>query len=168
MADKALIVDDTVDIHRIARFSLSPHGWSVDGARTLAEAVDRLNAEHYDMAFVDLRLPDGDGMDLVRALYHARRDIIDTVIITGWPTEEALKQGLAYGILDFVAKPITRVQFESMLRKREIRRGMAAGVAPASLSRVDAHVESVRRVIHEARIQLQTLGEVACARRAAG
>jgi CheY-like chemotaxis protein len=87
MARRVLVIDDLPEMHVLIRRALSTHGYEVDGATTLAEAL-RMNPAGYDAVLVDARLGGERGADLIETLRSqdpagARR----CVIMTGGPTD---------------------------------------------------------------------------------
>jgi CheY-like chemotaxis protein len=87
MARRVLVIDDLLEMHVLIRRALSTHGYEVDGATTLAEAL-RMNPTGYDAVLVDARLGGESGADLIEMLRSqdpagARR----CVIMTGGPTD---------------------------------------------------------------------------------
>jgi PleD family two-component response regulator len=65
---RVLIVEDEEGLVSAVRIGLKREGYAVDTALTEAEAADRLAVNQYDVALVDVNLPDGDGLDLARRL----------------------------------------------------------------------------------------------------
>jgi two-component system response regulator PilR (NtrC family) len=61
----ALVIDDEPDIRELLVLTLSRMGLVVDTAATLGEAFARLNEHEYDLCLTDMRLPDGNGQDIV-------------------------------------------------------------------------------------------------------
>jgi CheY-like chemotaxis protein len=87
MTRRVLVIDDLPEMHILIRRALSTHGYEVDGATTLAEAL-RMNPTGYDAVLVDARLGGESGADLIETLRSqdpagARR----CVIMTGGPTD---------------------------------------------------------------------------------
>ena len=60
-----LIVDDEPDIIELLELTLARMGMDVVSARSLGEAKDRLQSKRFQLCLTDMRLPDGDGLDLV-------------------------------------------------------------------------------------------------------
>ena len=61
----ALVIDDEPDIRELLVMTLTRMGLAVDTAATQAEAMARLAEHAYDLCFTDMRLPDGNGQDIV-------------------------------------------------------------------------------------------------------
>ena len=84
---------------------LRSQGFQVDTAGSFAEAVDRLGRKAYDLLLVDVRLQDGDGLDL---LEQVRRNYPQSqvVLITGYGDADAAVEALRAGALDYLTKPL--------------------------------------------------------------
>ena len=65
---RILLVEDDGDLAEVMALGLRDESYAVDVARTRAAAEDLLRTTDYDVACLDLGLPDGDGLDLVRRL----------------------------------------------------------------------------------------------------
>lgn len=99
-----LVVDDEVSIHELVAEYLRGRGWSVDVARDGREARALLATGRYQLLLTDLKLPDTDGLELVR---HASRRLpaVPGVIMTGYATVDHVVRALRLGASDFVLKP---------------------------------------------------------------
>jgi DNA-binding response OmpR family regulator len=105
MPKKILIVDDDVSILRTLKRVLERDGYEVDTSETANEALLKLNWTHYDLALVDVILPDMKGTDL---LANAKKALNQTVkfIITGYPTAEVGAKARDLGADAFILKPV--------------------------------------------------------------
>ena len=65
---RILLLEDDVDLGELLALGLRNAAYATDHARTCAEARELLSSTEYDVACIDLGLPDGDGLDLIRAL----------------------------------------------------------------------------------------------------
>lgn len=149
---RALVVDDDAQICAVLVALLSQAGWTVLTAGTAAEAgrvlADRTHV--LDLAVIDLKLPDGDGMDLVpQAL--ARREPPDVVLVTGYPSDQAYLQAIRLGVLDFLIKPFTPSDVGAMLRARTVRERQRLGMIVDRFERIDLELARVREDMHDVR-----------------
>jgi two-component system response regulator PilR (NtrC family) len=101
----ALIVDDEADIRELLEITLARMNVKTDAAATLAEARDALARNKYDLCFTDMRLPDGDGIDLVSHI-QARFPLLPVAVITAYGNMRAAVNSLKAGAFDFVSKPV--------------------------------------------------------------
>lgn len=108
MADdlKILVVDDEPIIIRSCETVLKSEGFNVEGVLGGKEAILRMEQTAYDLVFTDLKMPEVDGITLIRWIKQKRPDT-GIVIITGYPSQDTIKDALEVGIIDYVPKPFT-------------------------------------------------------------
>jgi len=107
-----LIVDDEPDLIELVSLTLSRMNLATEGAADLAGARARLNARHFDLCLTDMRLPDGDGLELVEWIQQAHPEL-PVAVITAHGNVESAVRALKLGAFDFVSKPLDL----GMLRK---------------------------------------------------
>lgn len=103
---KILIVDDELIVIKSAERVLKSEGYSAEGALGGREAIMKLGQESYDLVFTDLKMPEVDGITLIRWI-KKMKPAIGIVIITGYPSQDTIKDALELGIIDYVPKPFT-------------------------------------------------------------
>jgi DNA-binding NtrC family response regulator len=102
-----LVVDDELGIRQGCRRALEPHGFEVQTISSFKEALEKIGAGHYDLALIDVMMPDGRGVDLLAPLLKNDREIV-CVIITGYATVELAVEAIKRGAYGFIAKTIYR------------------------------------------------------------
>lgn len=106
MADfDCLIVDDEPDIRELLELTLSRMGLTTVSSGTLGAAQDTLTDHHFRLCLTDMRLPDGDGIELVEYINEKWPDMPVAVITAHGNMELAIK-ALKNGAFDFVSKPV--------------------------------------------------------------
>jgi DNA-binding NtrC family response regulator len=100
-----LIVDDDRQVLESMADWLRSHGLQVDAVRGLAEASDRLSRKSYDLLLVDVRLQDGDGLDLLEQVRRSHPES-QVILITGYGDADAAVEALRAGALDYLTKPL--------------------------------------------------------------
>jgi two-component system response regulator PilR (NtrC family) len=101
----ALVVDDEPDIRELLELTLGRMNIDTRSAATLQQAMDLLQTEKFDVCLTDMRLPDGDGIDLVRHIQ--QHDLnIPVAVITAYGNMETAVEALKAGAFDFVSKPV--------------------------------------------------------------
>jgi len=106
MPARLLLIDDDRRLAEMLGEYLAGHGFEVETAGTLAAGRERLAATAYDALLLDLMLPDGDGLDLTRALRadpRTRRLPLLMLTARGEPTDRVV--GLEIGADDYLPKP---------------------------------------------------------------
>jgi two-component system response regulator PilR (NtrC family) len=100
-----LVVDDEPDLLELVTLTLSRMSFRTRTASDLETARRLLRAESFDLCLTDMRLPDGDGLDLV-AWIQANRTDVPVAVITAHGNVESAVRALKLGAFDFVSKPL--------------------------------------------------------------
>jgi two-component system response regulator PilR (NtrC family) len=120
----ALLIDDEPDIRELLTITLSRMDIDSRAAADLREAREMLGRERFDLCLTDMRLPDGNGLELVEYI-QARHADLPVAVITAHGNMESAVQALKSGAFDFVSKPVDlavlRRLVSSALRLRETR-----------------------------------------------
>jgi len=116
--EKILVLDDEMIIRNVLGEILRRKHCSVSTAGCLAEAENLVAHESFDLMFVDVRLPDGDGHQFLErvGLLPERPPV---VMITGYGTIESAVACMRAGAFDYLIKPFTPDQIEIVLKKAE-------------------------------------------------
>jgi two-component system, NtrC family, response regulator PilR len=101
----ALVVDDERDIRELLVLTLGRMGLRVDTAADVASAKAQLAANKYDICLTDMRLPDGNGLEVIAHL-NQRFPETPVAMITAFGNVEAAVEALKAGAFDFVSKPV--------------------------------------------------------------
>ncbi len=112
---RVLVVDDEADIRELLDLTLARMGLSADCAGTVAEAKKYLEREHYGLCLTDMRLPDGDGLDVVR-LIGAQYGQTPVAVITAFGTTDNAVAALKAGAFDYLAKPVALEQLRTLIK----------------------------------------------------
>jgi two-component system response regulator PilR (NtrC family) len=112
---KVLVVDDEADIRELLDLTLVRMGFSADCASTIAEAKQLLEREHYKLCLTDMRLPDGEGLEIVR-LIGERYGETPVAVITAFGSAENAVAALKAGAFDYLAKPVALDQLRSLIK----------------------------------------------------
>jgi two-component system KDP operon response regulator KdpE len=129
-APVAIVVEDEPQIRRFVRAALESETWKVIEAGTLREGLSETATRRPDLVVIDLALPDGDGLDLVRSM---RAWSEAPILILSARGEERTKiQALDAGADDYLTKPFGTGELLARVRalSRRSSRGMAAGAEP--------------------------------------
>ncbi len=118
---KILAIDDEEIILASFRKILVLDGFSIDTVESGKEALGLIQKNDYDFAFVDLKMPEMDGIAVTKAVKHLRPDI-DVIIITGYASVESAVETMKYGAMDYVQKPFTEDELVEFVNKALIRR----------------------------------------------
>ncbi|GAB0117336.1 response regulator [Acidisoma sp. 7E03] len=124
---RLLVVEDEPELGTLLRGALERSGFAVDLAARLAEARDYLAVVSYDAAILDLALPDGDGITLLREM---RRDgaSLPILILTARDGPEDRVLGLDSGADDYLVKPFHMPELVARIRALLRRPNAALGI----------------------------------------
>jgi len=100
-----LVVDDDKSILRTFTRILQKNGYEIETAETGKEAIEKADNRHYDLALVDIRLPDMDGTDLITKLKKQLQRTVK-IMITGFPSLETGVKALDEGADAYLVKPV--------------------------------------------------------------
>jgi len=100
-----LVVDDDKSILRTFTRILQKNGYEIDSAETGKEAIEKADTKHFDLALVDIRLPDIDGTDLLTKIKKPLQHTIK-IMITGFPSLESGVKALDEGADAYLVKPV--------------------------------------------------------------
>ena len=100
-----LIVDDEPDICELLEITLGRMGLASSSALNYADAVQLIDSQHFDLCLTDMKLPDGNGIQLVEYSQKTRPDL-PIAVITAHGNMESAVSALKAGAFDFVSKPL--------------------------------------------------------------
>jgi len=123
-----LVVEDEPQMRRFLRASLGAEGYRVLEAWSVADGVRQVTAEHPDAVLLDLGLPDGDGLELVRRV--REWSSVPVIVVSARGREEEKVAALDAGADDYLPKPFGTK--ELLARLRVALRHARAGAAPDS------------------------------------
>ncbi len=116
--ERILILEDDLIVRKNLEQLLRQRRYDVFAVATLAAAQDQLARDTFDLMFVDVRLPDGEGTDLLRAVkLRPQRPLV--VFMTGFGSVESAVDCMRNGAFDYLIKPFSADQIEITLQKAE-------------------------------------------------
>jgi len=124
---RALIVDDEPDICDLLSMTLKQMDIDSRDAQNVADARKLLGSEAFDFCLTDMRLPDGDGLDLVSWIRERFPDL-PIAVITAHGNVESAVEALKRGAFDFVSKPIKLQNLRNLVANALQLAAMAEGV----------------------------------------
>src|ERR1035438_5187709 len=112
-ATSVLIVDDEPGIRTALRASFLRHGWRVETAAGVREAVRNLEGKEFDLVVTDIRMPDGTGMEVMRAVRQLSPGTA-VILLTAFGSVPDAVTAMRDGALDYLTKPISFEQLQAM------------------------------------------------------
>jgi len=110
-----LLVDDEPDILELLELALRKMGLEVDKAANVSAAQAKLAARRYDLCLTDMRMNDGDGLQVVQYIAQQNLDVPVAVITAHGNMENAIT-ALKAGAFDYLAKPVSLEQLRSLVK----------------------------------------------------
>lgn len=122
MNETILVVDDEPDLRLLVRMTLEGSGYDVEEATTAAEALERANEIRPALILLDIRLPDAEGFDVLKAL-RADAQFTDTpvVMMSAHSSPPTLRKAEDIGSHDYLIKPFKYDDLLAMVAKHLAR-----------------------------------------------
>lgn len=112
---KALVVDDSPSVRKQLELELELFDVDADYAATASEAFDMLGMEKYDVAFLDVVLPDKDGFSICRHIKEISKDTA-VIMLTGKAKQADKVKGALAGCDAYMVKPVGRMTFQNVVK----------------------------------------------------
>jgi DNA-binding NtrC family response regulator len=114
---RILVIDDELAIRKTVSLTLEHAGYVVDTAENGKEAIEKAEANFYNLALIDIRLPDMEGTDLLTTLKKRTPKMVK-IILTGYPalqnTVKAINQGVDY----YLIKPVEPIELLRVIKEQ--------------------------------------------------
>ncbi len=118
-----LVVDDEQIVCKSCKKILNQYGHNVQTASSGREALKKVEEDKYDVVIADWRMPEIDGMEVLRIVKKNHPDIIP-IMITGYPSVESAVKAIRLGVSNYLPKPLTPDSLTEALKKAlEERKG---------------------------------------------
>ncbi|MEM3798214.1 MAG: response regulator [Candidatus Bathyarchaeia archaeon] len=122
---RILIVDDDENIRKVLAMILEDEGYTVDQAETAKQAIEKTRRNFYNVALIDIRLPDMEGIELLTKIKDTMPRM-RKIIVTGYPTLQNAIEAVNRGADAYILKPfdVNKVlaTIKEQLRKQEEER----------------------------------------------
>jgi DNA-binding NtrC family response regulator len=125
---QVLVVDDEPNLRRVLSAQLSRDGYDVHTAEDGQQALTVLNEHHIDLVITDLKMPNVDGMELLRRTLELDPGL-PIVMITAHGTVDNAVEALKLGAFDYITKPFDQGEVRTIVKKALRTRDLAANEA---------------------------------------
>lgn len=112
--EKVLVIDDEPDIRELLSITLKRMGLNSDVAKNYEEGIQFINDNEYFLVLTDMKLPDGDGYEIVRYIQR-NKPKLPVAVITAFGNVEGAVNTLKAGAFDYVSKPIDLTMLKSLV-----------------------------------------------------
>ena len=128
-----MVVDDEPGIRTALRANFLRHGWRVETASGVREAMRNIEQQNFDLVVSDIRMPDGSGMEVMRAIRSASPST-GVILLTAYGTVSDAVSAMRDGALDYLTKPISfdRLQATAAQVMKHAKQAPAEEMAPAT------------------------------------
>lgn len=113
---KIIVVDDEETARITLEALLKKEGYTVTVAKNGREAIEKIKSDKFDVALVDLVMPDVDGMYVLNEI-KASNPGTHVIMITGFGTIESAVEAMKIGATDFISKPFKKNEIENLVRR---------------------------------------------------
>jgi NtrC-family two-component system response regulator AlgB len=137
---RVLVVDDERNIRKTLSICLQALDCTVTEASNSAAALEALERSPFDLAFVDLRLGNEDGLELLPRLL-ADRPGLDVIMITAYAAVDTAVEAIRRGAKDYLPKPFTPAEIRHLVEQALARRALSLRVADLEERLADAAPE---------------------------
>jgi NtrC-family two-component system response regulator AlgB len=146
-----LVVDDEKNIRHTLRVCLEAMGARVGEAASGPDAVEAIRRSGYDVAFVDLRLGQTSGLDVIGSLLAENPNLV-VVVVTAYGTIETAVEAMRRGAWDYLPKPFSPAQIRHLMDRIGKLRALAAQAADLQ-SQLSAEIPEVLLVSQSPAVQ---------------
>jgi DNA-binding NtrC family response regulator len=120
---RILVVDDEMIVCESCKRILEEDGYEVETALSGREAFDKMKANPFDIVITDLKMPEIDGMEVLRTFRKEYPDMI-VIMITGFSTVETAVEAMKLGAFDYIPKPFTPDEVSVVVKKAIEKRNL--------------------------------------------
>jgi two-component system NtrC family sensor kinase len=113
---RILVMEDENSVAQALQIILADEGYGVAWAATGQGALDSMSRQDFDLLVADLRLPDMQGMDVIRQI-KKNRPGTEVIVITGYASVGSAVEAMKTGAVDYLPKPFTDDQFKTAVEK---------------------------------------------------
>jgi two-component system response regulator PilR (NtrC family) len=113
---KILVVDDEESIRRTISMTLEHAGYLVDTAENGEQAIEKAEENFYNLALIDIRLPDMEGTELLTALKETTPKMVK-IILTGYPGLQNAVTAINKGVDAYLIKPVNADELLQLVQK---------------------------------------------------
>lgn len=106
---RILVVDDEIEVTSFFKYLLEDSSYEVVCSNHGTETLERISQSRFDLALLDIKLPDTDGLNLLRELKQ-RQPACKAIMMTGYSTVRSAVEAIQLGAVDYLEKPFTDIE----------------------------------------------------------
>jgi len=161
IAKSVLVVDDEPGMRMALRTNFQREGWLVEVAAGGTEALRKLESQRFPLVVTDVRMPDGDGLQLMRSLRSSSPSTA-VIVLTAFGSVPEAVQAMRGGACDYLTKPISFEELQSAVERimRRVGHHSEDAVAPGAIvGSASSLLKALERARHAARTDADVLIE---------
>jgi DNA-binding response OmpR family regulator len=143
-AVKILVLDDDSDTGEVLRYLLSKEGFRVEVTTSPTAGLEMLQTRQYHILLLDLKMPEMDGIDVLKKLREKDTDIA-VIVVTGYPSVDSAVASLKSGVSDYVEKPVDREKLLAAVNKIVAEKGLLRSPEDGLLASIGARIRAERK-----------------------
>ncbi len=160
--NSVLVVDDEAGMRMALMANFRREGWRVETASGTSEALQKFSSERFPLVVTDVRMPDGDGLQLMRTVRNTHPSTA-VIVLTAFGTVPEAVEAIQGGACDYLTKPISFDQLQSCV-KRVMKQAQCTAQAEqaadcAIVGQAPALLNTLDRARHAARTNADVLIE---------
>jgi DNA-binding NtrC family response regulator len=154
-----MVVDDEPGIRTALRANFLRHGWRVETASSVRDAIRGVEHQDFDLVVTDMRMPDGTGMEVMRAARKASPETA-VILLTAYGSVPDAVSAMRDGALDYLTKPIPFDRLQATAAQVMNRTKQMPVDDVAAAGDIVGHAPSLLRTLHRARAAASTSADV--------
>ena len=157
--NSVLVVDDEPGVRMALQANFRREGWEVETAAGASEAIGRFKARRFPLVVTDVRMPDGDGLDLMRKVRNEDPSTA-VVLLTAYGTVPEAVRAMRGGACDYLTKPISFEQLQAVVAAVMQKTGAATTDADLALGAIVGNSPLLMRTLDRAKHAARTNADV--------
>jgi DNA-binding NtrC family response regulator len=154
-----MVVDDEPGIRTALRANFLRHGWRVETASGVRDAIFKLEDREFDLVVTDIRMPDGTGLEVMRSARRATPGAA-IILLTAYGSVPDAVSAMRDGALDYLTKPISFDQLQATAAQVMQRAKQAEIADPSSAGDIVGRAPALLRALQRARSAAATGADV--------
>lgn len=146
MKGSVLVVDDEKIVLESCKRILEPKGYMVTTSESPVDALEKLKADNIDLVITDIKMPQMDGIEFMRQIREFKPHM-NIVLITGYPSQESLKEALELRIVDYLPKPFSPALLLEVTEKAFLITAKAAEPTPEAQAYTEETAQKLDDII---------------------
>jgi DNA-binding NtrC family response regulator len=150
VASSVMVVDDEPGIRTALRANFLRHGWRVETASSVREAIRVLEGREFDLVVTDIRMPDGSGLEVMRSVRQSSPSAA-VILLTAYGSVPDAVRAMRDGALDYLTKPISFDQLQATAAQVMHRASRRPAEEPSAAGDIIGRAPLLLRAIQRAR-----------------